>query len=100
MIYVQIDFHSSHQERESGRGGSNQGWQIESLAICVPKTMQVVVAFQTTGRRTVEATSSIVHSATNHLGELIISRLTFSFTLGRNHTSANSATIQPIKLTI
>ena len=34
-VYVPINFHS-HQEKELGRGADNQGWQIKSLATCVP----------------------------------------------------------------
>ena len=62
----------SHQERESGRGGDNQRWQIESLATCVPRPLQVEVAFPIIGRPTVEARGLIVHCATNHLGELVV----------------------------
>ena len=58
-VYVDIYLHSSHRERESGRVGDNWRWQIKSLVTCVQRHLQVVVI---TGRPTVGARSSIVHS--------------------------------------
>ena len=47
-------------------------WQIEILVTCVPRTLQVLVAFLITGRPTLEAKGTIVHSATNCSSMLII----------------------------
>ena len=57
----------SHQERESGRGGDNQRWRIESIVTCAPIPLRVEVAFTITRKPTVEARNMIVHSAKNHL---------------------------------
>ena len=95
--HVHINFRSSHRERYWGtRRGDNKRWQIGSLATCVPRHLQVVVAFTLTGRPTVEARGSIVHSVTSHLAKLVVWRDIPSSTVGRNHTSAINATIQPI----
>ena len=85
---------------KSGRGGENKRCQIESLATCVPRTLQIETAFTFTGSPTMEARSSIVHSATSHSAKLVIWKDTPSFTVGRNRTSAHNATFQPIRLVI
>ena len=71
ISYVQVDFYSQ-LERESGIGGENQRWQIESLATCVLRLLQVDQAFLITGKLTVESRSTNVLSATNHLSKLVI----------------------------
>ena len=50
----------------------NIRWKIESLVTCVPRTLQVEKAFTITGRPTVEARGSVVHSATNHSAKMVI----------------------------
>ena len=69
--YAQFDF-LSQREREFGRGGENQRWQIESLVTCAQAPLQVDQAFLITGKPTVESRSTNVLSATNHLGEQVL----------------------------
>ena len=70
QVFVLVDF-LSLQERVLGGIGDKKRWQIESLVINVPRHLQVVKAFTLTSRPTV-ARGTIVHSATSHLGELIV----------------------------
>ena len=58
--------------KESGRQGDNLRWQIESLVTCVPRHLQVAVAFTIMGKPTVEARDTIVPSATSHLAKMVI----------------------------
>ena len=83
---------SQEEEVESKR------WQIESLVTCVPRPLQVRVILTLTDWPTVETVGTIVLNATSHLTKKIPWRDTSSFTLGRNRTSAHSATIQPTQL--
>ena len=62
---------STVKERESGREVDHQRWQIESLVTNVPRHLRIEVALTFTDRPTV-AKGTIVHSATSHLGELIV----------------------------
>ena len=99
VAHIHINF-ISLRERESGRGGNNWRWQIESLATCVLRHLQTVAVLAITNWPTEETRSIFVHSATNHLPKLVLWRLTPSFTLGRNRTSAHNATFQPIRLIV
>ena len=47
-------------------------WQIGNLVTPVPRLLQVEVAFTITGRPTVEARDTTVHSATSHLARMVI----------------------------
>ena len=72
MLSFMVVFISTVKERESGREVDHQRWQIESLVTNVPRHLQTEVAFGIISKFTVEARGTIVHSATNHLEELII----------------------------
>ena len=71
---VQFMFASifSHQERESGRGGANQRWQIESLVTRVPRPLRVGVTLTGTSKPTAVARGLVVHSATNHSARMVL----------------------------
>ena len=58
--------------KELRTGGNHKRWKIESLANCVPNHLLIKEAFPFIGRHTVEARSTIVHSATNHTPKLVI----------------------------
>ena len=57
--------------KESGTQGDNLRWQNESLVTCVPRHLQLAVAFTIMGKPTVEARDTIVHSAKSHLQKKI-----------------------------
>ena len=69
-----------------------QGWMIWNLVTSVQRRLQAERAFGIISRSTSESRSTVVRSATSHSIEKIALGPTPSFTLGRNRTSAHSAT--------
>ena len=65
-LFLTVIRKESHEEEVQ-----SQRWQIESLVNCVPRHLQILVAFPNTGKHTVEARDTTVPSATSHLGALL-----------------------------
>ena len=96
----------SHQERESGRGGDNQKWQIESIVTCAPIPLRVEVAFTIKRKPTVEARNMIVALPHSHWGETaqvhqkqLFNQTNWSFKRALHETRRREAiSVQPMRV--
>lgn len=89
---------SWHRDPERIRGDL---WRCQSnyLVTCVRRHLQVGATFSFTNRSTVGSRSTVAQSVTSLLFKMSIWKSTPSFTAGRNHTSAHSATFHVTQLT-